>query len=37
MIMEVIPGGWKCTHCGAIIDQILRENHWMKEDHSTKK
>ncbi len=24
--------GWKCPHCGAIIDQILKENHWMKED-----
>ena len=24
--------GWKCTHCGLIIDQILKENHWMKED-----
>ncbi len=23
--------GWKCTHCGAIIDQIVSEGHWMKE------
>ena len=27
---------WKCTRCGAIIDQMLRRNHWMKEDTQQK-
>jgi hypothetical protein len=24
--------GWKCTHCGAIIDQMLRGDRSIKED-----